>query len=278
MEKGGHSMILSAAAHDSQSAIEALRDNSARAIDRYITYYGYKIPPSTVLQSQSGLGGSDARPEGVCDTSDTSPSGSVTDDSDDGISEYGMERGIARRDRQHGCTAARVVADCRRQRTEKVLQQPDLHRPVPPRWYGSQPPSMPVPAPTQSTQVQLARLLVVAGVPPPPSPPVSHPSTRQNVYAALLTIHWIGNVTKSMAVKIVPTKQSLVRLAIKETRMQPLTFADVEADFPLRSHEKPNGQAIVRRVALGGQKFEVSAFGDDLSECALLQPYCHSRI
>ncbi|KAL6352334.1 hypothetical protein LRP88_14381 [Fusarium phalaenopsidis] len=219
------------------------------------------------------MGSSDARPEGVYDTSDTGPSGSATDDSDDGT-----ERGIARRGRQRGRGAARVVGARRREHTEKLArQQPVLHRPATSGWYGPAtsgwygpatsgwygPQPLSMPTPTQM-QAQPARPPVMAGVSPPPGPPVSHPSTGQNVYATLLTIHWIGNGKKSMAVNTVPTKQSLVRLAINETRIQSLTFADEEADYPLRSHDRPNAQTIVRRVTLGDKNFEVSAFGNDL--------------
>ncbi|KAJ3454338.1 hypothetical protein MRS44_018232 [Fusarium solani] len=219
-ENGERSMILSAAAHDAQGAIKALHDNSASAVDR------------------------DARPEGVYDTSDTEPSGSATDDSDDG-----MERGIARRGRQRGRGAAEQWEPAAISTPRNL---PDSQSCIA----------------LQLPDVQPARPPVMAGVSPPPGPPVSHPSTGQSVYVAFLNIHWFGNGKKSMVANTVPTKQSLVRLAINETRIQPLTFADEEADYPLRSHDRPNAQTIVRRVTLGDKKFEVSALGNDLSASA----------
>ncbi|RSL81723.1 hypothetical protein CEP52_017132 [Fusarium oligoseptatum] len=158
------------------------------------------------------------------------PSGSATDDLDGG-----MECGVARRGLQRGSGAARAVRARRRRHTEKLARQPVPHRPTTSECHVPQP--LPMPTPVQM-QVQpacpTARPPVMAGVSPSSGPPVSHPSTGQSVHAAFLNIHWFGNGKKCTTANTVRTKQSLVRLAINENRIQPLTFADEETAYTFK--------------------------------------------
>ncbi|RMJ02334.1 hypothetical protein CDV36_015398 [Fusarium kuroshium] len=158
-------------------------------------------------------------------------SGSATDDLDGG-----MECGVARRGLQRGRGAAR-----RRRHTEKLARQAVTHRPATSGCHVPQP--LPIPTPVQM-QVHpacpTARPPVMAGVSPSSGPPVSHTSTGQSVHATFLKIHWFGNGKKCTTANTVRTKQSLVRLAINETRIEPLTFADEETDYAFRSHDRPN--------------------------------------
>ncbi|RSL79695.1 hypothetical protein CDV31_017184 [Fusarium ambrosium] len=164
------------------SAIKALHDNPAIDVDRYIACHGFNTPQRTILQSQSGLGGSDAKPEDVYDTPDTEP---------------------------------------------PALQSWQECRLLPANQY-------------------LIRL--------PDRVSMSHSSTSTGL--AMARRAWLRTQCQRSSCWF-------GSLSIK-LGCGPLAFAD-EADYSLRSHDRPNGQTVVRRVTLGDKKFELSAFGNDLS-------------
>ncbi|KAM5345456.1 hypothetical protein ACJ41O_011318 [Fusarium nematophilum] len=281
-EGGKRTRISSGTASDPVRAMEILHENSARIVDQFVACHGYDLPPSTGtgvganMKPRTGLRGGDARPGviALCGSSDSEASASDSDDSVDST-----VRRIARRGHRSG-GGGRMTAEAvnvRRPRSdavdvdvvESVERRPSTwghalpQRPVvshnpPPGW--NPPPQGPVPA----ARPQAAAATVV---PPPPGRPVPVPPPGQRAHAALLNINWAGNGKKNMLVQTVPTVQFLQQIAISEAQMRPLSFAtnETQSPYPPAIRSNTNYRATVRRVTLGDDTYEMTAFGNDLS-------------
>ncbi|KAF7542581.1 hypothetical protein G7Z17_g11457 [Cylindrodendrum hubeiense] len=84
----------------------------------------------------------------------------------------------------------------------------------------------------------------------------------------LLNISWPGRGCKNMLVQIVPSGDVLRKTAVMEARLRPMGFVRPAAQGvppPFPSPDLLSLRAMIRRVTLGGDVYEVAGFGDDLS-------------
>ncbi|KAK7425012.1 hypothetical protein QQZ08_008408 [Neonectria magnoliae] len=119
-----------------------------------------------------------------------------------------------------------------------------------------------------------------ARVPPPPGPVMMVPPRPMMTPAnlgpkpprpvpALLNITWAGRGRKNMLVQVAPSEQALRQMALTEARLRPAGFSDPAQPGvpppPFTPTDSLSLRAVLRRVTLGGEVYEVTSFGHDLS-------------
>lgn len=115
-------------------------------------------------------------------------------------------------------------------------------------------------------------------LPPPPGPvPAPRPMSMvpRNVVMpprpvpALLNITWPGRGCKNLLVQTVPSGDALRQMALMEARLRPAGFVNPLTQGipppPFPSPDLLSLRAMIRRVTLDGDVYEVTGFGDDLS-------------
>ncbi|KAH7160002.1 hypothetical protein B0J13DRAFT_519430 [Dactylonectria estremocensis] len=84
----------------------------------------------------------------------------------------------------------------------------------------------------------------------------------------LLNINWTGRGCKNMLGQVAPSGDALRTMALKEVCMRPTGFVPAAPGMPLPPFTQPdfvNLRAVIRRMTLGADVYEVASFGDDLS-------------
>ncbi|KAF4471643.1 hypothetical protein FALBO_1422 [Fusarium albosuccineum] len=288
-EDGKRSKVLTSTASHLVGAIEILHENSARAVHQHITCHSYDLPPSTSTKSRSGLRGGEVRPEviALCSSSDTEASAS---DSDDSVDETTTRVSHRRSHRHEAVNGRRPRPSVQRANDQAAERRPPTWGPIPqrpaviqnpsppPGWNPPMPVPAPVPAPVQSIRpppgvglppgVSLPPgVAPPAGAVPPPARAVPLPPPGQKTHAALLNINWPGNGKKNMLVQVAPSIQFLQHIATNEAVLHPSSFASPSNPMPYPPVIRNNTsyRATVRRVTLGEETYEMTAFGNDLT-------------
>ncbi|KPM36252.1 hypothetical protein AK830_g10318 [Neonectria ditissima] len=162
-----------------------------------------------------------------------------------------------------------------------VMQSPRRFPPVGWRSPGPAPshppPRGPLPGWVGARSPPLARVPPPPGpvmMPPPPPPrnmmpPANVGPKPPRLVPALLNISWAGRGRKNMLVQVAPSEQALRQMALTEARLRPAGFIDPAQPGvpppPFAPTDSLSLRAVLRRVTLGGEVYEVSSFGHDLS-------------
>ncbi|CAM1502910.1 Fc.00g076860.m01.CDS01 [Cosmosporella sp. VM-42] len=279
-EDNKRTALLSATSdnNDLQQALELLHDKSARAVDQYVLVNGFALPPNITTHS----GGEDGRrpaddPENALEHSEVialcgSSSEEDASDSDDSLVDFPRRM---RRVALKAVNVRRSRSDDAGETTGPMLVNSRLpHRrpgslgcpPVAGLAYPPPPPG-PLPPPGWYGRINARPPPPPVGGAPPPLPPRMpiKPPQKPTLTPVRLNITWLGHGEKKLLVQCTPTEQTLCQRALMEVRLRALQFPNLapEDASPARLC---NLRALLLRVRLGEEAYELSSFGDDLSK------------
>ncbi|KAJ4192213.1 hypothetical protein NW755_004342 [Fusarium falciforme] len=280
-EKGKRTKILSGTATHPSRAMEILHENSARLVDQHVSCHGYDLAPTTTTKPRAGLRGGEVRPEviALCGSSDTEDSGSGSD-SDLSEDEQPPPRMAHRRSHRAEAVKTRrsrldasVASDVRTgphpawgPMPLPLPQRPAVVQNPPPGWNNPVPAPIHLPAPVPAPAPAARPPPPPVAVMPPPPRAMPIPLPGQKTHAALLVLHLIGTGKKNMVAQVVPTAQFLQQTATGEATLRPMSFINASSPtpYPPPMRGNTNYRAMVRRVTLGDETYDMASFGNDL--------------
>lgn len=273
-DRGKRTCLLSETGDTLQRAFELLHEKSARAVDQYVAANGFALPPTyrdARLPMNSDSVTSPLDQSEVIALCGSSSSGEDFSDSEDSLDDFSprlenrrlrrLSRQAAKRSRDieqprpTGYFESRMPSTRTGYPSSLVSGSPERSQPrplVPLGWGGR--PLVPPPPPPGPVHFGIPHLTVPPRLNPPPA----------KLMPVLLNINWLGHGSRKLLVSCVPTKQVIASVSLMHLRHQPRQFQNVTPGDALPAQLR-NLRAVVQRVVVRGEPYEVSTFGDDFA-------------